>query len=120
DVGAHVLTSDSSVHEVSVGRRGPRETMRVLEAVIPRLGDMARDAPSSIGHLIREGGRSFSFEFFPPRDEAGEEQLWNAISALEPYRPTFVSVTYGAGGSTRDSTVRITGRIARETSMTPM
>lgn len=73
-----------------------------------------------IGELIRSGGRSFSFEFFPPKDEAGEEQLWRAISALEPYRPTFVSVTYGAGGSTRDTTVRVTGRIARETSLTPM
>jgi methylenetetrahydrofolate reductase (NADPH) len=73
-----------------------------------------------IGRLIREGGRSFSFEFFPPKDEAGEEQLWAAIEALEPYRPTFVSVTYGAGGSTRDKTVRITERIARETSMVPM
>lgn len=73
-----------------------------------------------MAELIGEGERSFSFEFFPPKDEAGEEQLWRAISELEPYRPTFVSVTYGAGGSTRDSTVRITGRIARDTSLTPM
>jgi methylenetetrahydrofolate reductase (NADPH) len=75
---------------------------------------------TSIGHLVREGGRSFSFEFFPPRDEAGEAQLWQAIRDLEPYHPTFVSVTYGAGGSTRDSTVEITSRIARETSLLPM
>jgi methylenetetrahydrofolate reductase (NADPH) len=73
-----------------------------------------------IGDLVRGGERSFSFEFFPPKDEAGELQLWTAISELEPYRPTFVSVTYGAGGSTRSSTVRVTGRIARETSMTAM
>jgi methylenetetrahydrofolate reductase (NADPH) len=73
-----------------------------------------------MAELIGQGERSFSFEFFPPKDAAGEEQLWRAISDLEPYRPTFVSVTYGAGGSTRDSTVRITGRIARETSLTPM
>jgi methylenetetrahydrofolate reductase (NADPH) len=73
-----------------------------------------------MAELIGQGERSFSFEFFPPKDEAGEEQLWRAISALEPYRPTFVSVTYGAGGSTRDKTVRITSRIARETSMTPV
>jgi methylenetetrahydrofolate reductase (NADPH) len=56
----------------------------------------------------------------PPKDEAGAEQLWNAIRDLEPYRPTFVSVTYGAGGTTRDTTVQITGRIARETSMRAM
>ena len=73
-----------------------------------------------IGDFVRSGERSFSFEFFPPRDAAGEEQLWQAIRELEPYRPTFVSVTYGAGGSTRDTTVRVTGRIARETSMTAM
>jgi methylenetetrahydrofolate reductase (NADPH) len=73
-----------------------------------------------IGDLLREGGRSFSFEFFPPKDEAGEEVLWRSISELEPLRPTFVSVTYGAGGTTRDRTVAITGRIARETSMLPM
>ena len=56
----------------------------------------------------------------PPRDEAGEQQLWAAIGELEPYRPTFVSVTYGAGGTTRDTTVAITGRIARDTSLLPM
>src|SRR6476619_3979724 len=73
-----------------------------------------------IGELLARGGRSFSFEFFPPKDEAGEEVLWRSISELEPLRPTFVSVTYGAGGNTRDRTVAITGRIARETSMGPM
>jgi methylenetetrahydrofolate reductase (NADPH) len=73
-----------------------------------------------IADRLRSGERSFSFEFFPPKDEAGEAQLWRAIEALEPYAPTFVSVTYGAGGSTRDTTVRVTGRIARETSLTPM
>ena len=70
--------------------------------------------------VIESEGHSFSFEFFPPKDEAGEAQLWQAITDLEPYRPTFVSVTYGAGGSSRGSTVRITERIARETSMTPV
>ena len=81
---------------------------------------MTTGAGRSLGEIIREGGHSFSFEFFPPKDEAGEAQLWDAIRALEPYRPTFVSVTYGAGGSTRDKTVAITGRIARETSLVPM
>ncbi|TQK70656.1 5,10-methylenetetrahydrofolate reductase (NAD(P)) [Nocardioides sp. SLBN-35] len=86
----------------------------------PTLRPMTTGAGRSLGEIIREGGHSFSFEFFPPKDEAGEAQLWDAIRALEPYRPTFVSVTYGAGGSTRDKTVAITGRIARETSMVPM
>jgi methylenetetrahydrofolate reductase (NADPH) len=81
---------------------------------------MATGSGRSLGELIRSGDRSFSFEFFPPKDEAGEEQLWNAIRALEPYQPTFVSVTYGAGGSSRDKTIGITGRIAKETSLIPM
>ncbi len=76
--------------------------------------------PVRIGDLLRQGSRSFSFEFFPPKDEAGEAVLWRSISELEPLRPTFVSVTYGAGGTTRDRTVAITGRIAQETSMVPM
>jgi methylenetetrahydrofolate reductase (NADPH) len=70
--------------------------------------------------LLASGERSFSFEFFPPKDDAGEAQLWRSLRELEALQPTFVSVTYGAGGSTRHRTVAITGRIARETSMTPM
>ena len=57
-----------------------------------------------VADLIAAGERAISFEFFPPKDEAGEERLWRAITELEPYRPTFVSVTYGAGGSSRDTT----------------
>ncbi len=76
--------------------------------------------PSAIGQLLRSGEHSFSFEFFPPKDAEGEEVLWRSISELEPLRPTFVSVTYGAGGSTRERTVAITRRIAEETSMLPM
>jgi methylenetetrahydrofolate reductase (NADPH) len=76
------------------------------------------------GMMIRErlasGGRSFSFEFFPPKTDEGERTLWAAIRQLEPLAPTFVSVTYGAGGTTRDRTVRVTGRIGRETTLTPM
>ena len=74
----------------------------------------------SMGELLARGDRSFSFEFFPPKDEAGEQQLWQAITELEPFGPTFVSVTYGAGGTTRDRTVAITARIARETSLLPV
>ncbi len=74
----------------------------------------------SLKELIEAGEQSFSFEFFPPKDEAGEEQLWAAVRALEPYHPTFVSVTYGAGGSSRGTTVRVTRRIAQETSLLPM
>ena len=65
-----------------------------------------------IRDLLSVGRQAFSFEFMPPKTEAEEQQLWRAIRQLEPLRPTFVSVTYGAGGSTRDRTVRVTGRIA--------
>lgn len=81
---------------------------------------MSEGPGRSMRELIESGERSFSFEFFPPRDEAGEAQLWQAITELEPYGPTFVSVTYGAGGTTRDRTVAITEKIVRETSMLPV
>src|SRR5271156_4870978 len=73
-----------------------------------------------IRELLAAGRQSFSFEFMPPKTEAEEERLWLSIRQLEPLRPTFVSVTYGAGGSTRDRTVRVTGRIAAETTLTPL
>lgn len=69
---------------------------------------------------LLEQGLSFSFEFFPPKDEAGSEALWVALRELEQLAPTFVSVTYGAGGSTRDRTIGITQKIALETTMVPM
>jgi methylenetetrahydrofolate reductase (NADPH) len=71
-----------------------------------------------IKDLLASGGRSFSFEFMPPKTDADERRLWLAVRQLEGLAPTFVSVTYGAGGSTRDRTVRVTGRIAEETTLT--
>jgi methylenetetrahydrofolate reductase (NADPH) len=79
-----------------------------------------RAGAGGVADLVASGGRSFSFEFFPPKDEAGTVALWRTLRELEPLRPTFVSVTYGAGGSTRHRTVEITKRIARDTTMVPM
>ena len=59
-----------------------------------------------------------SFEFFPPKDVAMEQTLWASIERLAPLRPRFVSVTYGAEGSTRDRTHKVISRISRETSLT--
>jgi methylenetetrahydrofolate reductase (NADPH) len=58
---------------------------------------------------------SYSFEFFPPKDVEGEERLWAAIEGLKSIAPDFVSVTYGAGGSTRDRSIRIAREITQRT-----
>jgi methylenetetrahydrofolate reductase (NADPH) len=78
---------------------------------------------SALGPVARAGGRDkhvrVSFEFSPPATPEAEETLWKAIRRLEPLGPTFVSVTYGAGGSTRDRTHRTVTRILNETPLTP-
>ena len=98
--------------------RRPRNTSgRTFGVSCPR---KAVRRAERISELVKGGGKSFSFEFMPPKTEAGERQVWHAIGQLEQLNPTFVSVTYGAGGSTRDRTVRVTGRIAEQTSLTPV
>ncbi|HEX5595352.1 MAG TPA: methylenetetrahydrofolate reductase [NAD(P)H] [Micromonosporaceae bacterium] len=74
----------------------------------------------SIGDLIRVNRPTFSFEFFPPKTTEGERLLWQAIRELEPLQPSFVSITYGAGGTTRDTTVVLTENIATDTTLLPM
>lgn len=66
------------------------------------------------------GGRTFSLEFFPPKHEAGWLSLGRAIGELESLHPDFVSVTYGAGGSTRGTTRDLVGWVRRQTAITPM
>lgn len=65
------------------------------------------------------GDIAVSFEFFPPKTEKMEEQLWSAITELAPLAPSFVSVTYGAGGSTRERTHATVARLIRETALVP-
>ena len=74
----------------------------------------------TIAELLTTGEQLFSFEFFPPKTDDGERQLWQSLRELESLRPAFVSITYGAGGSTRDRTVAMTERFATETSLTPL
>ncbi|HWU25527.1 MAG TPA: methylenetetrahydrofolate reductase [Rhizomicrobium sp.] len=70
--------------------------------------------------LFSKGSPPFvSFEFFPPKTPEMEEQLWRAVRRLEPLGPVFVSVTYGAGGSTRDRTHATVKRIVEETNLVP-
>ncbi len=84
-----------------------------LPSVIP-------NSQPPIGELIRGSGPTFSFEFFPPKTPEGERLLWQTIRELESLRPSFVSITYGAGGSSRDTTIEATERIATETTLLPM
>jgi methylenetetrahydrofolate reductase (NADPH) len=74
----------------------------------------------TVRELLQEGRPTWSFEFFPPKSPEAERQLWTALRRLEPLQPSFVSVTYGAGGTTREGTVHVTERIATETTMTPL
>ena len=67
-----------------------------------------------IDEILAARGPVFSFEFFPPKTEAGERNLYAALSDLRPLEPSFVSVTYGAGGSTRSKTIEIVKRIRDE------
>src|SRR2546423_12675310 len=85
-----------------------------------RLPSVRPDRAAAVRELLARGERSYSFEFFPPRSDAQEEQLWRALRRLEGYSPTFVSVTYGAGGTTRMKTVETTERIAADTTLTPV
>jgi methylenetetrahydrofolate reductase (NADPH) len=73
-----------------------------------------------IGDMLKKRGKSLSFEFFPPKDDLGEINLFESIHSLESFKPTFVSVTYGAGGGTLKNTRHVAERIIEETSLNPM
>ncbi len=73
-----------------------------------------------LGELLNTGRRTVSFEFFPPKNEAGAVELFDNIRELEALRPSFVSVTYGAGGSTRDLTNDLVVKISTTTTLRPI
>ncbi len=89
--------------------------MGSVEARPPRMR-----RPATMSECLASGATSYSFEFFPPKTPDGERLLWAALREVEALRPSFVSVTYGAGGSTREGTVRVSERIGTETSLTPI
>ena len=85
------------------------------------MGETSRTT-SVVGRIndIGKGRVPFSVEFYPPRDEAAEARLWRAARVFERLSPAFVSVTYGAGGSTRDRTIRVVRELARDTTLLPV
>src|SRR5207244_13435149 len=76
--------------------------------------------PMRIDHLLARGKPTISFEFFPPKTEQGFTQLYQTIEELKPLRPSYVSVTYGAGGSTRQKTVDLVERIQNQAGIRSM
>ncbi|NUP35727.1 MAG: methylenetetrahydrofolate reductase [NAD(P)H] [Streptomyces sp.] len=70
--------------------------------------------------LIAAGHRSYSFEFFPPKTGKGQRALWSVLRRVETLNPSFVSVTYGAGGTSRERTTELTRRIAEDTTLRPI
>ena len=77
------------------------------------------DAKEKKSRLLGAGEIDVSFEFFPPKTEKMEDQLWASIKRLAPLAPEFVSVTYGAGGSTRERTHNTVARIVKDTALRP-
>ena len=75
--------------------------------------------PDRMSRNLGRGEIRVSFEFFPPKTEKMEQTLWQSIRRLEPMRPQFISVTYGAGGSTRERTHATVARVVRETLLVP-
>ena len=122
-----VILPDPLVILPKAGSPAPdvRTSARVADSAAfapPKAGSPAPDVRTqTIADLLRDGSTPlFSFEFFPPKDDAASDQLWRTVANLAPLRPDFVSVTYGANGSQRDRTVELTTRLSTQTKLRVM
>lgn len=93
--------------------------MSTAIAAMARFRKSPLDQLQQLRELYGAKPPAVSFEFFPPKSEEAEAKLWNVIGELAPLKPRFVSVTYGAGGSTRERTHSTVTRILKETDLTP-
>ena len=109
-----------SLDELIEGGLDPSAQVTAVQEAHGRQTNLQHMAGQVISELLASGAPTYSFEFSPAKTVDAERQLWQAIRELEPLQPHFVSVTYGAGGSTRATTVAMTERIATETTLTPL
>ena len=122
EFGRDRIVCSEGDHRLSLDAPLFKRSPRVAPMSEPRLSESRLSEPGpTIAEMLRSGGHpTMSFEFFPPRDDAGQDQLRAAIRALEPLRPDFVSVTYGATGSTRHRTIEATRFIKTESAAQTM
>jgi methylenetetrahydrofolate reductase (NADPH) len=115
--GAHFEVSDPLPANIGIvsARRGNKDS----KFSVQRTGG-TESTTMHIQDILAAHKTTFSFEFMPPKTEEAAEQLYEAIADLEPLRPSFVSVTYGAGGSTRQHTHDIVVRLKEETTCDPI
>ena len=114
------LTDQNILSVTSLGSPSKKEMCckKYTPAATPR---HTRKCTFSImfGNFLKTNNISVSFEFFPPKNQVSIDSLWNNIRRLEPLKPKFVSVTYGAGGSTRENTHSLVKEIKHKTSLEP-